>query len=124
LYRDLGHPSIGATLAELNAKYGTEVGFLSGSERNEVYFPIFGASDASSSSESDNFPRLRNDLLRAFPIARSGVQTQQEQVYGARVTPGLGVLGRSIRAPAAIPGSGESDGVQGEFGQGVWVRDW
>jgi hypothetical protein len=40
-------------------------------------------------------------------------------VWGESNT-GPGVLGKSVRAPAAIPGSGESDGVQGEsFRNGV-----
>lgn len=63
LYRDLG--GIAPILAGLNAKYGTEVNFLSANERAEVYLPIFGSWDGSSSNSSDSFPRLRDDLLRA-----------------------------------------------------------
>jgi hypothetical protein len=63
LYRDLG--GIAPILAGLNAKYGTEVNFLSGNERAEVYLPIFGSWDGSSSNPSDSFPRLRDDLVRA-----------------------------------------------------------
>jgi hypothetical protein len=94
LYRDLGPPFTGLppiaqTLAELNAKYGTEINFLSGTERNEVYFPIFGTSDGSSSNASGNFSRLRNDLVRAatafaegaldhgLPMLRAGVLTAE-----------------------------------------------
>jgi hypothetical protein len=66
LYRDLGGtPPIAPVLAELNAKYGTEVNFLSGNERGDVYLPIFGGWDGSSSNPSDSFPRLRDGLVRA-----------------------------------------------------------
>jgi len=72
LYRDLGTPSIAETLAELNAKYGTEITFLSTAERNEIYLPIFGNTGGSSSNESSDFARLRTDLVRAATIFAEG----------------------------------------------------
>jgi hypothetical protein len=64
LYRDLGTPSLAPLLAELNAEYGTKLTLLSGSERREIYEPIFGPYMSSDNSDGD-FRRLRNDLLRA-----------------------------------------------------------
>jgi hypothetical protein len=90
LYRDLGNPSIARLLAELNAKYGTEINLLSASERNEIYAPIFGVSNASSQSGMDNFSLLKDDLLRAakafaegadqhsLPMLREGVRTAHQ----------------------------------------------
>jgi hypothetical protein len=74
LYRDLGHPSIGPLLAELNARYGTAVNFLSGNERNEIYMPVFGIGDASTLNGSDSFSRLRNDLVRVATAFAEGAQ--------------------------------------------------
>jgi hypothetical protein len=74
LYKNLGNPSIAPTLAALNAKYGTEVNFLSRNERNEIYLPVFGSWDGSSSNQSDSFPRLRNDLVRAATAFASGAE--------------------------------------------------
>jgi hypothetical protein len=76
LYRDLGTPSIVETLAELNAKYGTEINFLSAAERNEIYLPIFGNADGSSSNGSSNFALLRTDLVRAATIFAEGALDQ------------------------------------------------
>jgi hypothetical protein len=70
LYRVLG--PIVETLAELNAKYGTEVNFLSAAERNEIYLPIFGNADGSSSSGNSSFALLRTDLVRAATIFAEG----------------------------------------------------
>jgi hypothetical protein len=90
LYRELGQPSIARPLAELNAKYGTEINLLSASERNEIYAPIFGVSDALSQSDADNFSNLRNDLVRAakafaegahqhsLPMLREAVRTAHQ----------------------------------------------
>jgi hypothetical protein len=72
LYRDLGQPSLAPILAELSAKYGTEVNFLSGGERNEVYAPIFGKLDQSPLFDSDNFARLRDDIIRAATAFAEG----------------------------------------------------
>jgi hypothetical protein len=74
LYKNLGDPSIAPTLAALNAKYGTEVNFLSRDERNEIYLPIFGSWDGSSSNQSESFPRLRNDLVRAATAFANGAE--------------------------------------------------
>jgi hypothetical protein len=72
LYRDLGQPSLAEVLARLNAKYGTEVNFLSGNERREIYLPIFGSWNGSSSSGNDSFARLSNDLVRASSAFAQG----------------------------------------------------
>jgi hypothetical protein len=58
----------------LNAKYGTEINLLSPSERNEIYTPIFGVSDAVSQSATGNFANLRNDLVRAARAFAGGDQ--------------------------------------------------
>jgi hypothetical protein len=71
LYRELGRPSIARSLAELNAKYGTEINLLAASERNEIYAPIFGVSDALSQSD-DQFSSLRNDLVSAAAAFAQG----------------------------------------------------
>lgn len=65
LYLALGDALIPQTLAELNAKYGTEINFLAGGQRNEIYLPIFGRWDGSSSDDGDSFPCLRDILIRA-----------------------------------------------------------
>jgi hypothetical protein len=65
LYKVLGDPPLAPTLAKLNAKYGTDVEFLSGSERNGVYLPLFGTSDTVSSNSISGFSRLRRDLVRS-----------------------------------------------------------
>jgi hypothetical protein len=59
LYRDLGQPSIVPVLAKLSSEYGTQVAILSQRQRNEIFHPIFGTSDA------DSFSRLRDDLIKA-----------------------------------------------------------
>jgi hypothetical protein len=59
LYRDLGQPSIAPLLAKLSSQCGTEVDVLSTRQRNEIFVPVFGT------SEADNFSRLRDDLIRA-----------------------------------------------------------
>jgi hypothetical protein len=76
LYRDLGQPSIAETLAQLNAQYGTEINFLSGSERNEIYLPIFGSGSGSSTNGTDSFSRLRNDLVRAATAFAQGASDE------------------------------------------------
>jgi hypothetical protein len=90
LYRELGHPSIARSLAELNAKYGTEINFLSATERSEIYTPIFGVSDALSQGDTGDFSSLRNDLVRAakafaegadqhsLPMLREAVRTAHQ----------------------------------------------
>jgi hypothetical protein len=104
LYKNLGNPSIAPTLAALNAKYGTEVNFLSRNERNEIYVPIFGSWDGSSSNQTDSFPRLRNDLVRAATafalgaeegaaILREGVRTAHRPFKDYLV----GLQGDSVR---------------------------
>jgi hypothetical protein len=74
LYTVLG--TIVETIAALNAKYGTEINFLSTAERNEIYLPIFGNADGSSSNGSSNFALLRTDLVRAATIFAEGAQEQ------------------------------------------------
>jgi hypothetical protein len=59
LYRDLGQPSIAPVLAKLSSEYGTETSILSLQQRSEIFAPVFGVTD------SDSFPRLSDDLLRA-----------------------------------------------------------
>ncbi len=89
LYRSLGEPSLALAeiLAKLNAQYGTEINFLDGNQRSQVYGPIFGSSSGSSTSACDSFPRLRDDLVLAatvfaecaagpgVPMLREGVRT-------------------------------------------------
>jgi hypothetical protein len=83
LYRDLGehhvekheeagvHKGIALTLAELNAKYGTEINYLDNDQRNEIYLPIFGnwegpvLASMPTSNNYDCFPQLRDDLIKA-----------------------------------------------------------
>src|SRR5260221_8098273 len=80
-YQDLGNPSIPQSLAELNAKYGSEINFLAGGQRNEIYLPIFGSWDGSSPSESDSFPNLRDDLIQAATaFAERATNTGVEQL--------------------------------------------
>ncbi|SRR6266567_2162263 len=80
-YQDLGDPSIPQRLAELNAKYGTEINFLAGGQRNEIYLPIFGSWDGSSASESDSFPHLRDELIQAATaFAERATNTGVEQL--------------------------------------------
>ena len=75
LYRDLGGQPLALALAELNAKYGTDVEILSGAERNEIYLPLFGASDAASTNSNSGFSRLRRDLLKsASEYARGALE--------------------------------------------------
>jgi hypothetical protein len=64
-YQHLGDPKTALTLARLNAKYGTEIDFLSGAQRSAIYLPIFGSWDSSTPIVSDSFPQLRDDLIRA-----------------------------------------------------------
>jgi len=86
LYQALGDTAIPQTLAELNAKYGTEINFLAGGQRNEIYLPIFGCWDGSSSNEGDSFPNLRDDLIRAATAfserADTGTDAGVEQLRG------------------------------------------
>jgi hypothetical protein len=63
-HQDLGAPSISQSLAQLNAKYGSEINFLAGGQRNEIYLPIFGSWDGCSLSESESSPNLRDDLIQ------------------------------------------------------------
>jgi hypothetical protein len=82
LYRDLGgSPPIAPILAELNAKYGTETNFLSANERGDVYVPIFGSWDGSSSNPSDSFPRLRDDLVRAAVAFAGGALDRNVAIF-------------------------------------------
>jgi hypothetical protein len=90
LYKDLGRPSLAEVLATLNAKYGTEVEYLSASERGEIYTPIFGNWNSSSAAASDNFARLRDGLVQAVvafvegagehgvPMLREGIVTSHK----------------------------------------------
>jgi hypothetical protein len=59
LYRDLGQPPLAPLLAQLAAQYGTQVDVLSLRQRSDIYAPLFGTTDG------DNFPRLRDDVIRA-----------------------------------------------------------
>jgi hypothetical protein len=82
LYRDLGDSSIVATLAKLNAQYGTEVALPSGQQRAEIYAPIFGRND------NDSFPRLTVDLIRACTayaerVVDSSIEMLRENVRAA-----------------------------------------
>jgi hypothetical protein len=81
LYRQLGNQHISRTLARLNAKYGTDVDFLSAGQRSEIYLPIFDSWNASSGSDGASFPILRNDLLRAVTaFAERAVDTGIEML--------------------------------------------
>jgi|SRR5271166_1872776 len=64
LYRRLGEPATPATLGRLNAKYGTEVDFLSEDQRNAIYLPVFG-SWAGPPTGNASFGPLRDDLIAA-----------------------------------------------------------
>ncbi|HKA22790.1 MAG TPA: hypothetical protein VKM94_17895 [Blastocatellia bacterium] len=80
-YQDLGDASIPQSLAELNARYGTEINLLALGQRNEIYLPIFGSWDGSSSSESDSFPHLRDELIQAATaFAERATNTGVEQL--------------------------------------------
>ena len=104
LYRDLGEPTMPLILARLNAKYGTDVDFLSKEQRNAIYLPIFGAWDAPA-SEEDNFPALRDGLIQAarafaeravdtgIEMLLAGVRTAQEPFKHYL----LGLQGDSVR---------------------------
>jgi hypothetical protein len=65
LYRHLGDTEIAESLAKLNAKYGTELDFLSPVQRSAIYLPIFGSWDGSTPNDSDSFPHLKDDLIHA-----------------------------------------------------------
>jgi len=105
LYRDLGHPSIAETLGQLNAKYGTEINFLSGNERDEIYLPIFGSWNGSSSNGSDSFSRLGNDLVSAATAFAQGASDEGLRIFrdGVRTAVGpfadylLGLQGDSVK---------------------------
>lgn len=80
LYRHLGEPAMPQTLASLNAKYGTEVGFLSKEQRSAIYKPIFGPWQGPPAAD-DSFPRLRDGLiLAAKAFAERAVDTGIEQL--------------------------------------------
>lgn len=84
LYRDLGQPPIAPVLAKLRSESGTQVNILSQEQRNEIFAPIFGTSD------SDSFPRLRDDLLRAAKAfaersADTGVDMLREVVRASHL---------------------------------------
>jgi hypothetical protein len=76
LYRNLGDPSLPRLLAELNAKYGTELNLLTASERNEIYAPVFGQSDAVATNSDSEFSRLRNGLVTAACAFAAGASAE------------------------------------------------
>jgi hypothetical protein len=63
LYRRLGERTP-AALARLNAKYGTDVDFLSTDQRNAIYLPVFGSWDGPPTG-NDSFGPLRDSLIAA-----------------------------------------------------------
>jgi hypothetical protein len=109
LYRELGEPAPGPLLAEFNARYGTSVDLLSASQRNEIYMPVLGSGDASPSSGSDSFARLRNDLIRAATAfaegaSDKGVRMLREDVRRAHKSFKdylVGLYGDSVRVSKA-----------------------
>ncbi|MBV8887620.1 MAG: hypothetical protein JO235_26985 [Chroococcidiopsidaceae cyanobacterium CP_BM_RX_35] len=81
LYRHLGDRRIPLALARLNAKYGTDVDFLSVAQRRAIYLPIFGDWDTSKLNGGDSFPQLRDDLIRAAKaFAERAVDTGVEML--------------------------------------------
>src|SRR5262249_43327548 len=68
-------------LAQLNAKYGTEIDFLSGNERREIYFPIFGSWSGSLSTGNDSFAHLSNDLVRAATAFAQGASEKGLSIF-------------------------------------------
>jgi hypothetical protein len=52
-------------LANLRARYGSEPQFLSHDQRADIFLPIFGSWNATSSSRTDSFPQLRDELFQA-----------------------------------------------------------
>jgi hypothetical protein len=105
LYRDLADSSLAATLAKLNASYGTAPNLLSASERSEIYSPIFGNASALSPSSSSDFPRLRNNLLRAVKAFANARAANDQSFLRAGVRTAstsfrdylLGIHGDSVR---------------------------
>lgn len=82
LYRHLGERTMPLILARLNAKYGSDVDFLSKEQRSAIYLPVFGTWDeVSAPSAKDSFPRLRDDLIRAvLAFAERAVDTGIEML--------------------------------------------
>lgn len=79
LYRQLGDDKTSLALARLNAKYGTDVDFLSTDQRTAVYLPVFGSWQKANAR--DSFPRLRDDLIRAArAFAERAVDTGVEML--------------------------------------------
>jgi hypothetical protein len=58
---------------------------LSGNQRNEIYAPIFGVSDALSQNDADNFSNLRNDLVRAATAFADGADQHNVAMLRAAV---------------------------------------
>jgi hypothetical protein len=65
-HQDLGAPSISQCHAQLNAKYGSEINFLAGSRRNEIYLPICGSCGWPLIKRERKFPELEG---RSHPAA-------------------------------------------------------
>ena len=90
LYRDLGEPelAIAAALARLNAKYGSDIDFLSAGQRRAIYSPIFGSWNGSTSNGNDSFRNLRDALIHAATAfaelaVGSGIDMLRENVRQA-----------------------------------------
>jgi hypothetical protein len=99
---EAGSKSISAILAKLHARSGTNEFFPSADQRSEIYLPIFGQAPSATTSESGDFPRLRDELIDATTaFAERAVDT------------GLAMLRERIRATAR-PLTDYFSGLQGD----------
>jgi hypothetical protein len=84
LYRNLDQPSIAATLAKLNAEYGTQVTLPSRRQRTEIFVPIFGQ------GENSAFVRARDCLLSAVKAYAECAATGVMEMLRENVRTALG----------------------------------
>ncbi len=84
LYVDLG-PTLSSILAKLHAQYGNSEFLPSTQQRDEIDLPIFGRVAGYSTDEEGDFPRLRDELIKAAAtfaerVFDTGVEMLRERV--------------------------------------------
>lgn len=85
LYTDLGAPPLGARLAELHTRCGSDERIPSQEQRDAIYLPLFGRAAHSGDGGKGDFPRLRDALISAAAAYAERVFDTGEEMLRERV---------------------------------------
>ncbi len=72
-------------LAKLHARYGTDEKVLGKAQRDEIYCALFGKYGENSTEEEGNFPRLRDELVKACAAFSENAFNTNAEILRERV---------------------------------------